>query len=271
MKKINFLIVVAVTSLILLVTYLLNDSTNIGFIAVYISIVICVYIALHRMSEKVEGNTYSFKDYFNVPQMKKRYIVYFSVLGYLTNNFLSMVYTKCFGLPNNEIRVQDKYDNQSTFEMELYGGIQAPIVEEIIFRGLLFLVIVSVFKVISDKSKHVNAMNTIFLVVSSGLFGLMHTVSWGKLIKTMTLETDIKHVTPYLIAGVIYSSLYLITKTLCAPIMAHMLNNLTDLQFDYTVMFLGIMLFVLYVIYVYRTQKGMPINKWLFVEDNKAR
>lgn len=77
MKKRNYLIVVAVTSLILLVTYLINDSKNIVFIACYTTVVICVYIALHSMSKKVKGNEGSYRDYFAFPQMKKRYIVCF--------------------------------------------------------------------------------------------------------------------------------------------------------------------------------------------------
>lgn len=270
MKRTNFLIIVLVTSLILFVTYILNDIKNIGFMVSYTSVFICVYIALHRMSKKVQGTDSSFGDYFSFPKMKKRYILYFSVLGFLLNTLLSMLYTHNFGLPNNEIRVQDKYSNQIAYEMEIYGGIQAPIIEEILHRGLLFLVVISVFQAISNKAKHVNGMNAIFLIISSTLFGLMHAISWGKLMKTMTLETDFKHTTPYLIAGIIFSLLYLMTRTLYAPIIAHMLNNITDLDISSVIICLGLLLFLLYAIFMYRSIKSLPITNWIYTENTKG-
>ena len=118
--------------------------------------------------------------------------------------------------------------------MDISNGIKAPIVEEILFRGLLFLTIVSLFYVLNGKSRgciKILAMNITFVIVSTVIFGLMHGMNWGRLFAEGIIETDFRHTIPYLVAGLIYSLLYMVTKTLFAPIIAHMLNNLSASDF----------------------------------------
>lgn len=225
-KRIAFLMIMVISMFILQIGYLYDDSRHLAEILIGTIIVIIFYIGFKGLYEKWFGNDGTFKDNFAMPNLKKRYIIFFSVYGFLFNSLSSRIYTGIFGLPKNAQRQNEK---QHTLEMDISNGIKAPIVEEILFRGLLFLTIVSLFYVLNGKSRgciKILVMNITFVIVSTVIFGLMHGMNWGRLFAEGLIETDFRNVTPYLVAGLIYSLLYMVTKTLFAPIIAHMLNNL---------------------------------------------
>lgn len=229
-KRIAFLILMIISMFILQIAYLYDDSEHLVEILGGTLIVIILYIGFKELYEQWFGNDGTFKDNFAMPNLKKRYIIFFSVYGFLINSLSSRIYTGIFGLPKNEQRQNEK---QHMFEMVISNGIKAPIVEEILFRGLLFLTIVSLFYVLNGKSRGFIKiiMNITFVIVSTVIFGLMHGVDWGRLFEEGLIETDFRHTVPYLVAGLIYSLLYMVTKTIFAPIIAHMLNNLSASDF----------------------------------------
>lgn len=230
-KRIAFLMIMVISMLILQTAYLIEHSRHLGEILGGTLVVIVLYIGFRQLYEEWFGNDGTFKDNFAMPNIKKRYIIIFSVYGFLINSVSSRIYTGIFGFPKNEQRLNEK---QHMFEMDISTGIKAPIVEEILFRGLLFLTIVSLFYVLNGKSRgciKILAMNITFVIVSTVIFGLMHGMNWGRLFAEGLIETDFRHTIPYLVAGLIYSLLYMVTKTLFAPIIAHMLNNLSASDF----------------------------------------
>lgn len=216
--------------LILQTVYLIEHSRHLVEILGVTLVVITVYIVLKKIYEAWFGNDGTFKDNFAIPNIKKRYIIIFSVYGFLINSVSSRIYTEIFGLPKNEQRLNEK---QHMFEMYISNGIKAPVVEELLFRGLLFLTIVSLFYVSNGKSRRFSktSINIMFVILSTVIFGFMHGVNWGRLFAERIIETDFRHTIPYLVAGLIYSLLYMVTKTIFAPIIAHMLNNLSASDF----------------------------------------
>lgn len=210
--------------------YLYEHSRHLGEILGGTLVVVILYIGFKKLYEEWFGNDGTFKDNFAMPNIKKRYIIIFSVYGFLINSVSSRIYTGIFGLPKNEQRLNEK---QHMFEMYISTGIKAPVVEEILCRGLLFLTIVSLFYVLNGKSRRFSktTINIMFVILSTVIFGLMHGMNWGRLFAEGIIETDFRHTIPYLVAGLIYSLLYMVTKTLFAPIIAHMLNNLSASDF----------------------------------------
>ena len=229
-KRIAFLMIMVISMLILQTAYLIEHSRHLGEILGGTLVVIVLYIGFRQLYEEWFGNDGTFKDNFAMPNIKKRYIIIFSVYGFLINSVSSRIYTGIFGFPKNEQRLNEK---QHMFEMDISNGIKAPIVEEILFRGLLFLTIVSLFYVLNGKSRRFSktTINIMFVILSTVIFGLMHGVNWGRLFAEGIIETDFRHTIPYLVAGLIYSLLYMVTKTIFAPIIAHMLNNLSASDF----------------------------------------
>ena len=222
--------IMVISMLILQTAYLIEHSRHLGEILGGTLVVIVLYIGFRQLYEEWFGNDGTFKDNFAMPNIKKRYIIIFSVYGFLINSVSSRIYTGIFGFPKNEQRLNEK---QHMFEMDISTGIKAPVVEEILCRGFLFLTIVSLFYVLNGKSRRFSktTINIIFVILSTVIFGLMHGMNWGRLFAEGIIETDFRHTIPYLVAGLIYSLLYMVTKTIFAPIIAHMLNNLSASDF----------------------------------------
>lgn len=260
-KKMGFPVLMAIVTLLLIVSYLYDSSQNIVEVLSVTFVVVILYIVIKGTYMKLLGSNTAYSESFAMPNMKKRYIIFFSVYGFLLNNTLAMIYTSNFGLPKNEQSVSERYENQHTFEMDIIGGIQAPILEEVLFRGFLFITTSSLFCVFKGKLRNVIAVNVIFGIVSSLLFGLMHGVSWGKLFNENVIETDFIHLAPYLIAGIIYSTLYLCTKTIIAPITAHMLNNISTLDFATTIIYLELATVFIIGMYLLKRKKRYPFSR----------
>lgn len=89
-------------------------------------------------------------------------------------------------------------------------GILGPIVEELIFRRALF----QVFK-----------NNTISIIISSLSFGLLHMSN-----QSGTVLDFFAILIPYVTAGIVFSSLYVIcNKNILVPIACHITNNAVSL------------------------------------------
>ena len=108
----------------------------------------------------------------------------------------------------NQLLFED-YLNNGALLMAFQSVILAPILEELLFRGL-------VFRSLRDKSKW------LAIFASSFLFGFLHIYSAlfaGDLSQLIYLFS-------YGGMGFVFSYAYEKRKTICVPILMHMINNL---------------------------------------------
>lgn len=122
--------------------------------------------------------------------------------------------------PKNQDRIIKEMSSQSIWEGLYKTGIKAPIIEEIVFRGLLYsaivLAILYIVKAnIEDYSRRLIA-TCIFFLVSSFIFGYLHISSYG----------DYENIGVYILPGIIFSTVFILTKNIMYSIMVHMLGNI---------------------------------------------
>lgn len=122
--------------------------------------------------------------------------------------------------PQNEERIIKEMSHQSVWEGLYKTGIKAPIIEEIVFRGLLYSAIVLAILYIAkanveDHSRRLIA-TCIFFLVSSFIFGYLHISSYG----------DYENIGVYILPGIIFSTVFILTKNIMYSIMVHMLGNI---------------------------------------------
>lgn len=209
-------------SLILVFALYNIDNNNIVYLFVTTIISIVLYkwnkkLSIKKKRELMRENTI---DYISLIKLKKRYIVWVSSLTFLIYNMVSLMI-----LPDvdskNQKAVNRYLDGNSWLESIGNVGILSPIVEEVIFRGLLLILISSIgLWIVSTFKRNLTAnisryTSIIFIATSSLLFGLVHVVSGG----------DYNHIFPYLLSGIVFSTIYILTKTLYASIFVHMIGN----------------------------------------------
>ena len=192
-------------------------------------IAICVYIGLYKHIDKIFSYGKKPKSYHLFPRMKKRVVLYLVGLSYWIEQLFTCIYTSNFKVSHNQERANESSQNQTFLENVISQDIKTPIIEEIIFRGLLLLLIIVVFNLIKRNTKKAT-INIIFVLTSGVVFGLFHCVSWNELFTSMTIATEFESAILYIVPGLIYSVLYVFTQRLYAPILAHMLNNIMGLK-----------------------------------------
>lgn len=214
---------ISILSLLLIVyLYLGVDDKNILTTVLLIIFSVIIYkFNLYIMSKsKYKSIYYQGNRNFRI---KKMYLIWFTILIYVLNNSLLKPIFMPHDKPENQKNI-DKYMSEVAFSDSLFNiGISSPIIEEVIFRGLLLVVTTCIVTFIYSRTVSMtNTLNIViyilFIVVSSIIFGLAHVYSFE----------DYNHVAPYIISGVVYSLFYLFTKTLWAPILVHGLNNLLN-------------------------------------------
>lgn len=153
-------------------------------------------------------------------------------------------------------KILDQADND--FIKTLIGsGFQAPIIEEIVFRGMLFLVIMTATSYLFNKkpNKHDIIGIMIFGFLSSVIFGLVHVIACN----------DYGHIMTYIVSGAAFTFAFVVTRDIKVPIILHMLNNIpiTLNKYHYGIisgtMFL--IFFVLFIIAIYRFMKNGELSR----------
>lgn len=217
-------IIMSVISMVILFSiYWASDSTSIGQISIITVIGMLLYGVNKRTYQQGEvslsnGTTYKrLKPY----RIKKRYYLWIVCSAIL---FEAMI-TGVFNVPKdtaNEQRIDEFLNNNPITESIINIGVFGPIIEEIIFRGLLYMVcsgiVILVFNRFFKKSvrKHIDKTTGItFVIISSITFGIPHVIRDG----------DYQNITPYIISGMVFSVLYVITKTIYVPLLLHMIGN----------------------------------------------
>lgn len=124
-------------------------------------------------------------------------------------------------IENNTKRALEVYSGAfPVFVSVLYPVIVAPIMEELLFRGMFG----SLFRV-NDKDTKMY-MKVLFVIVSALVFGTQHFQGNG------TLFGVISSFAFPAVSGVIYSTIYLKEKNIAAPIIVHSMYNLSIVLFS---------------------------------------
>ncbi|PTK45335.1 hypothetical protein BUZ69_10780 [Staphylococcus saprophyticus] len=223
MKNYPFSLMIFNLASLILVYALYNiDNNNIVYLFVTTIISIVFYkwnkkIIIKKKRDLMRENTLNHKPLI---KLKKRYIVWVSSFAFLIYSMVRLMI-----LPDvdskNQKAVNRYLDGNSWLESIGNVGILSPIVEEVIFRGLLLILISSIGLWIVSTFKNNLALNIrrytsiIFIATSSLLFGVAHVVGGG----------DYNHIFPYLLSGFVFSTIYILTKTLYASIFVHMIGN----------------------------------------------
>lgn len=223
MKNYPFLLMIFNLVSLILVYALYNiDNHNIVYLFVTTIISIVIYkwnkkIIIKKKRDLMRENTLNHKPLI---KLKKRYIVWVSSFTFLIYNMVSLMIMPDVDSKNQKA-VTHYLGGNSWLESIGNVGILSPIVEEVIFRGLLLILISSIGLWIVSTFKNNLTLNIrrytpiIFIATSSLLFGVAHVVGGG----------DYNHIYPYLLSGFVFSTLYILTKTLYVSIFVHMIGN----------------------------------------------
>lgn len=198
-------------------------------------------------------------DYPPTIKLKKKYIIAFSIVALFLYKLFEQVFQTEDDSKNQEA-LYAYYHDVSMIEGTLNSGVFTPIVEEILFRGLLLILISSIGLLIIEKLpinyqlKMKYVFNIVFVIIATIIFGYIHVMFAG----------DYDKIYPYLFSGLILSTAYILTKTLYVSTLIHMLSNTMVALATYNGYILNclIILLILYMIYIVTT--GIYINRYYF-------
>lgn len=150
----------------------------------------------------------------------------------------------------NQNKIESSQKDMSLITLLLDGSISPAIIEEICFRGILFIVILAsssyLFKYKNCKNDWLGLLS--FFAFSSIFFGFVHVAK----------GYDIQNIGGYLMSGFVFSFIYILTRDLKIPIMVHFLNNAIGILSRHNMNYLSILIlyvlifFGIYVLYIKR-------------------
>ncbi|WP_436962364.1 CPBP family intramembrane glutamic endopeptidase [Staphylococcus shinii] len=188
-------------------------------IVMYYFIGVCMLIFLITLmySKTTVINRYSL-EYDNKDKQSKDivFILLLVATFHLIRSFVDISQTMMFGyeiLPNDKSILDDTGLYLPFF---ISGAILTPIIEEIVFRGYMYVLINRIFVAIQKKRKYTanpKVLNSIYIIVSSIVFCSLH------------FPDSFLHAIPYFTGGVLLSSLFIITKRIWVGMILHVVNN----------------------------------------------
>jgi membrane protease YdiL (CAAX protease family) len=128
------------------------------------------------------------------------------------SNIIVMTLLALFGakqMDSTNQQLVEQLLNVAPSLMLFQAVVLAPVLEEVLYRGLIFRTFYSYHKNIAH-------------IVSAFLFGFSHIYS-GLFSGDVT---QMIHIIPYMTMGFVFSYAYEKRKNICVPILMHMLNNL---------------------------------------------
>lgn len=159
---------------------------------------------------------------------------------------------------NNQIKIEDIYENQNILENVIGHAIEPAFYEEFVYRGLTYIIVLTIvsfcLRNMKNNQKTIMLLASIsFIVISSIMFGYIH-------VRYDVLMGEFSQMWPYLTTGFIYSVVYISTKNISYVIGMHFFNNLIGIfsikenmkmiENMYTLMFST--LFILIMIKLYK-------------------
>lgn len=193
----------------------LSDFTNYFYKVLTITLVIVIFYILKESAQLIP-KTNKLPQRFHVID---KVLVIFTV--YIIENEVEKAINALIpGKSKNQLAIENNVHKQGFVYSLTDIGIGTPIIEEIIYRGILLAVISSVIYLIFKDKKYKNVLIAItFVSVSGVLFGFAHVKAQG----------DYQHIFTYLLSGLFYATVYIVTKNLLYPIILHMFNNIPSL------------------------------------------
>lgn len=188
---------------------------------VVIIAVIVIFIAVQRIVHKQ----------FNIPvQNKIKRFNFFDKLAFILiavgfSDFIEdivYIFTKGNndGISKNQQNNNESLENNPLWYSLFDGSVNAPIIEEIMFRGIFYLLVLSIFEVWRKGRKRM-LVYSIFLIISSVYFGFRH----------VSVEGDYQYIYPYIASGIVLSIVFIITKNILYSAAVHAISNfLTELS-----------------------------------------
>ncbi|EHT3670517.1 CPBP family intramembrane metalloprotease [Staphylococcus pseudintermedius] len=160
---------------------------------------------------------------YKVKLDNKSFIIVLLSLIFLKSSGILISWVNNFNEPQNQKVLENIWSNnqESLHYYVIESVIVAPVIEEVLFRGVLFFAAYMLIKELKNmkKWKFSNKTNqyitaTLFILVSSFLFSSMH------------LSQSFLMSLPYLFFGITLAIIFVITKNLLITITIHVLNNL---------------------------------------------
>lgn len=235
--RIGFITLGITTFILFLEMKFLADSlkSTIGHILI-ISMVIVLYILYKVFNKKKNKIPNKYYKPISIPIYSKIFIVSIAI-------YIQTLISSKFSSDTANQRLNEKHDEGSSMDIIFVSGsLTAPIIEEIIFRGVLFITILSASSYLQNKTKNQNDKLGLisFFIFSSVLFGFVHVAK----------GYDIENIGGYLVSGIILSLVFIFTKDIKLVIAIHMIGNTCSIlgRYDYeNIVYLVGFMIVLYI------------------------
>ncbi|WP_317608875.1 CPBP family intramembrane glutamic endopeptidase [Staphylococcus epidermidis] len=140
----------------------------------------------------------------------------------------------------NQNRVEESQKGMDIFTALIDSSISPGIIEEICFRGILFIIILASSSYLFNyNKKRFDWIGLItFFVFSSVFFGFVHVAK----------SYDIQNIGGYIMSGIVLSFIFLLTRDLKLPIIVHALGNAFSIFYRYDMQFINYILLSVLVI-----------------------
>ncbi|WP_436962374.1 CPBP family intramembrane glutamic endopeptidase [Staphylococcus shinii] len=119
------------------------------------------------------------------------------------------------GVSENQQNLNSSLENNPLWYSIFDSSVHAPVIEEIMFRGIFFLLIFSLFEMWNKGRKRL-LVYAIFLMVSSVYFGFRH----------VSVEGDYQYIYPYIASGIVFTIVFIVTKNILYSAAVHAISNL---------------------------------------------
>ncbi|WP_270251674.1 CPBP family intramembrane glutamic endopeptidase [Staphylococcus warneri] len=229
-------------------------ADNINDIVTFILIPATVYVMYRIILKYLRSKDYIDNRYVEPKKMpfSIKVVVIFVFAG-LSDGLSSIFETN--NKSANQKLIEAKEQNIDIFTKLSSTAINAPVIEEIVFRGVLFIIFVAasgaLYKNSNQQQRKLGLIS--FFIVSSVLFGYVHVAKAG----------DIEHILPYLVSGICYSLVFIWTRDVFITIGMHAIGNFFSAMSRYGYiselliidLIVAISLGFIVAIYVYRNAK----------------
>ncbi|MBM0778809.1 membrane protease YdiL (CAAX protease family) [Staphylococcus epidermidis] len=191
--------------------FLVDNTQDITSDVILIMIVVVVYMMFVKYVKKQNLITEKYINTENGNWHWKLTLIFFGLLANLCLN------SKFNSNTENQKLVEKQNQHLDMYTQLVHDCLNAGIIEEICFRGLIFIFIFSIFNYFFNKRKQQNDWLSLisFVLVSSCIFGIIHVINGG----------DWNNISIYFISGLIFSVMFILSKDIKTCMICHALIN----------------------------------------------